>query len=58
MSEPRMSREERDRNLDLRGADARAYYNRQMREADRVIISGQRAYEAGRRAGFVHPKDR
>lgn len=43
MSYSRMSREERDKGLDLRGDEAVEYYNRAMDEAASIIESGRKA---------------
>ena len=45
MSYSRMSREERDKGLDLRGDEAVEYYNRAMDEATSIIESVRKGYE-------------
>ena len=57
MSEPRMTREERDKGIDARGEAAKVYYARAMREAEDILASGRKDYNTRRRIGFVHPKD-
>lgn len=57
MSEPRMTRDERDKGIDARGEEARVYYERAMREAQSILASGRRDYCERRRVGFIHPKD-
>ena len=54
MSEARMSREERDRGLDARGAEAKVYYAKAMREAGEILKAGRSGYySTQRRIGFT-----
>ena len=52
-----MSREERDRGLDARGTEAKAYYAKAMREAGEILKAGRSGYySTQRRIGFSRPE--